>query len=186
MPKVSEAHSTARREQILKAATRCFARKGFQRTTMREICAAARLSAGSVYTWFPSKKAIIQELLRRRSQSFRAALELAPGDPRVAIRAYLDTVRQAAEDPAVGWLNIHLVSAAARDAFARNTMRQVTRDGVEVLEAAFRQLLKGQASQAAGRARLLQAAAFGIVIQSLLDPGTGEASFDLVDLLLVP
>lgn len=185
MPKVTEAHSEARREQILKAATRCFARKGVQRTTMREICTAARLSAGSVYTWFPSKKAIIQEMLRRRLQDFRKALELAPSDPRIAIRAYLDTVRQAAEDPAVGWLNIHLTSAAARDAFARTTMRQVTRDGGEVLEMAFRQLLKGDASEAAGRARLLQAAAFGIVVQSLLDSGN-EASFDLVEQLLVP
>ena len=38
MPKVTEAHLEARREQILDAAAECFARKGFHRSTMHDIC----------------------------------------------------------------------------------------------------------------------------------------------------
>jgi len=37
MPKVSEAHSAARRQQIIDAAYRCFARKGFHQASMRDI-----------------------------------------------------------------------------------------------------------------------------------------------------
>lgn len=60
MPKVSEAHSAARRQQIIDAAYRCFAAKGFHQTTMRDIYEEAQLSPGAVYHYFDSKDAIIQ------------------------------------------------------------------------------------------------------------------------------
>lgn len=59
MPKVSEQHLEARKQQIVDAAFQCFARKGFHPTTMQEICAEADLSAGAVYRYFESKQAII-------------------------------------------------------------------------------------------------------------------------------
>src|SRR5689334_7006825 len=40
MPKVSEAHREARREEIVAAATRAFLAKGFARTSMAEVIAA--------------------------------------------------------------------------------------------------------------------------------------------------
>lgn len=60
MPKVSEAHLEARKEQIVSAAFRCFAQKGFHPTTMQDICSAAELSAGALYRYFKSKEEIIQ------------------------------------------------------------------------------------------------------------------------------
>lgn len=60
MPKVTEAHSAARRQQIIDAAYRCFARKGFHQATMRDIYAESGLSVGAVYHYFSSKDAIIQ------------------------------------------------------------------------------------------------------------------------------
>ena len=59
MPKVSEEHLEARKQQIVAAAFQCFARKGFHPTTMHDICAEAELSAGAVYRYFPSKESII-------------------------------------------------------------------------------------------------------------------------------
>ena len=43
MPKVTEEHVEARRRQILSAALRCFAREGFHRATMQDICRQAEL-----------------------------------------------------------------------------------------------------------------------------------------------
>ena len=60
MPKVSEAHVEARKEQIVNAAFLCFARKGFHPTTMQDICAEAHLSPGAVYRYFAGKEDIIQ------------------------------------------------------------------------------------------------------------------------------
>lgn len=59
MPKVTEEYSSARRQQIIDAAYRCFARKGFHPTTMRDIYEEARLSPGAVYHYFASKHDII-------------------------------------------------------------------------------------------------------------------------------
>lgn len=61
-PKVSEAHAAARKEQILMAAMTCFSRKGFHKTTMQDICKAADMSPGAVYSYFDSKDTIIGAL----------------------------------------------------------------------------------------------------------------------------
>ena len=59
MPKVTEAHLEARRQQILDAALSCFAQRGFHQTTMQDICAQSELSPGALYRYFPSKDDII-------------------------------------------------------------------------------------------------------------------------------
>ena len=59
MPKVTDAHLEARRQQILDAASACFARQGFHQTTMQDICRKAELSPGAVYRYFASKEDII-------------------------------------------------------------------------------------------------------------------------------
>lgn len=65
MPKVSAEHAAARREQILSAAQRCFARKGFHTTSMNDVFAEAGLSAGAVYSYFKSKDEIIAAMAER-------------------------------------------------------------------------------------------------------------------------
>jgi AcrR family transcriptional regulator len=55
MPRVSDAYREARREQILDAAQRCFARNGFHATSMHDVIAEAGLSVGAVYRYFTSK-----------------------------------------------------------------------------------------------------------------------------------
>jgi AcrR family transcriptional regulator len=60
MPKVTPEHSQARRLQIIDAAYRCFARKGFHQTSMRDIYEEAQLSPGAVYHYFRGKDEIIK------------------------------------------------------------------------------------------------------------------------------
>jgi AcrR family transcriptional regulator len=92
MPKVTEAHSAARRQQIIDAAYRCFARKGFHQATMRDIYAEANLSPGAVYHYFDSKDAIIQasfEFDYQRSLDLLDAA-IASDDPLTALHELLD------------------------------------------------------------------------------------------------
>src|SRR4051812_18010167 len=66
MPKMSEAHLTARRDQILVAAMERFADGGFHATGMAEVIAASGLSAGAVYRYFASKEELIRAIVRER------------------------------------------------------------------------------------------------------------------------
>jgi AcrR family transcriptional regulator len=62
MPRVSEEHRTARREQILSAMLRCVARDGFHRTTMAAVVAESGLSAGTAYLYFKGKDDLIRAI----------------------------------------------------------------------------------------------------------------------------
>ena len=62
MPRVSEEHLAARRQQILAAARTCFLRNGFHQTSMQDVIKEAGLSVGAVYRYFPSKNDLITEL----------------------------------------------------------------------------------------------------------------------------
>ena len=92
MPKVTEAHSAARRQQIIDAAYRCFARKGFHQTSMRDIYAEAELSSGAVYHHFDGKDAIIRASFEFDYERSVALFEAAIGrdDPLQALHDLLD------------------------------------------------------------------------------------------------
>jgi AcrR family transcriptional regulator len=83
MPKVSEEHLDARRRQIVDAAIVCFARDGFHRATMQDICREAGLSAGAVYRYFSSKddlvEAIADERHAREAEFAEGAREIGEG-----------------------------------------------------------------------------------------------------------
>lgn len=59
MPKVSEEHRAARRQQIVDAARLCVIRQGFHKTTMADVIRESGLSAGAVYVYFRSKDEIV-------------------------------------------------------------------------------------------------------------------------------
>lgn len=72
---------TARQERarvtvdaILEAATRLFARGGLEEVTTNQIAELAGVSIGSLYQYFPSKQAILGELIDRHSQQTIALL----------------------------------------------------------------------------------------------------------------
>lgn len=70
MPKVDAAYRNCRRSQILFAALHCFARNGFHKTSMQDICREAKLSPGAVYLYFKSKDKLIEALAAEgRSQT---------------------------------------------------------------------------------------------------------------------
>lgn len=70
MPKLKPATQNARREHILDAAEQCFARTGFHRTTMHDICRLAGISPGALYVYFDSKEALIAGITERDRAEF--------------------------------------------------------------------------------------------------------------------
>ena len=74
MPKLKPDTQRARREAILDAAELCFARSGFHRCTMQEICTEAGISPGALYVYFASKEDLIAGLAERDRGEFQERL----------------------------------------------------------------------------------------------------------------
>src|SRR5207247_1825663 len=89
MPRVSRDYLDRRREEILAAALRCFAREGFHRTTMQDIVAESGLSPGALYRYFAAKEDLIAAIAARHHAAELALLRDAAerADVRLALRA---------------------------------------------------------------------------------------------------
>lgn len=66
MPKFSR-RPDDRPGEILAAALKCFLERGFAMTRMEEIGAAAGITAGTIYRYFPSKEALVTALVDRHA-----------------------------------------------------------------------------------------------------------------------
>jgi AcrR family transcriptional regulator len=122
MPKVTDAHLAARREQILLAAMARFAEGGFHSTGMAEVIAATGLSAGAVYRYFPSKEALIRAIVEERvlanaKDVFEAILAQGVDDPVDAVSAALEIVDRVS---AQGEIDITKVAVQAWGEALRN------------------------------------------------------------------
>ncbi len=118
MPKLTEARSQLRRDQIVRAARRCFVRNGMERASVADITAESGLSAGSIYAHFDSKadivRAVVQDVMDRRALTLAAyasgprppsptqvivhlAAATDPDEARIALQAW----GEATTDPAI-------------------------------------------------------------------------------------
>jgi TetR/AcrR family transcriptional regulator, transcriptional repressor of aconitase len=200
MPRVSEAHLERRREQILSAAVRCFARQGFHRTTMQDIVRQAELSPGAIYRYFAAKEDIIAAIAARRHVSERAMLAEASGggDLREGLRRLAAAFLGRLSDPREQrWrrVTVQLWGEALRNP----SVMGVVREGLEGPLAALARLVRrgqkegrlpaGLAPEAVARvaASLFQ----GLVLQQAWDPKVDVAAYvraaeSLLDAWLAP
>jgi TetR/AcrR family transcriptional regulator, transcriptional repressor of aconitase len=77
-----------RREQILEAARRCFARYGYAGTTTKSVAAAASISEGLLFKHFPTKAALYAEILVEACEAdpeMHRLLELEPSTSTLVI-----------------------------------------------------------------------------------------------------
>ena len=92
-----------RRADVLGAARRLYARKGYQKTAMVEIAQASELAVGTLYQLFPSKEAILRGLLEDRMDELVARIRAAVdehADVRDQLRRIVETQLVFARDNA--------------------------------------------------------------------------------------
>jgi AcrR family transcriptional regulator len=93
VPRVSEAHLAARRQQILDAAVRCFTRNGFHQTSMQDVIKEADLSVGAFYRYFKSKNELIMAIATTKISEVTGILDHLLGlDPMPPLQVFLDEV----------------------------------------------------------------------------------------------
>ncbi|MDP1584125.1 MAG: TetR/AcrR family transcriptional regulator [Bradyrhizobium sp.] len=76
--------SDLRRQLILSAAKRCFARHGFAGTTTKSVAAAASISEGLLFKHFPSKAALYAEILAEECEADPDLMHLLGLEPSTA------------------------------------------------------------------------------------------------------
>lgn len=89
---IQEQLIAARRNQILDAATKVFAAKGFHLTTIKDIAREAGIADGTIYNYFDNKMALMLGLLDRMNESDRREVDFSQftaGDFRSFMTAYL-------------------------------------------------------------------------------------------------
>jgi AcrR family transcriptional regulator len=148
MPKVSEQHLAARREQVLRAAWACFNREGFHATTMADVIAESGLSAGAVYRYFPGKADLIRATADRALGQVGGVLaELLAADEAVhpvdAMERVLDTVERLATSEPTDITRIAVMAWA--ESLRAADVHAVTNGGITTL--------RHQLFQVAARAR---------------------------------
>ncbi|GAB3351661.1 TetR/AcrR family transcriptional regulator [Amycolatopsis echigonensis] len=86
---MSRRQLAAKRRVILDAAAGCFARDGFEKTSTADICRAAGISSGSLFHYFPSKRAVFVGIFEAdnadNEELLATAVEMA--DPWVGVLA---------------------------------------------------------------------------------------------------
>jgi AcrR family transcriptional regulator len=178
MPKVTEAHSAARRQQIIDAAYRCFARKGFHQATMRDIYAEANLSPGAVYHYFDSKDAIIQASFEFDYERSRALFDAArlSDDPLKALHELLDFFFHGLESAAAlgaPRVNVQGWGEALVNPPLLSTIRRVLDDYLDTLSQIIRRAQElGQIDQSLDPrsvGRMLLSLYYGLELQKALD-----------------
>ncbi len=117
-----ERNNAARIEQILDAAVRLFAEKGFHRTTTRDIADAADVAEGTLYNYFANKDDLLFGIMERltRSMTFEAMHTEAqePADTRQHFITLLQTYRD------FQYQNATILQALLSEILANTELRQ--------------------------------------------------------------
>ncbi len=148
---IQELVITARRNQILDAATQVFAQKGFHRATIKEIARVAGIADGTIYTYFASKTDVLLGILNRLNESTDREQQLNPENTQ-DIRAFFTSYLR--QRMALFWPNAEVFQAVLPEMLVNAELRelyyqQVIAPTMMVAEHSF------QAQSAAGQIRAL-------------------------------
>jgi TetR/AcrR family transcriptional regulator, transcriptional repressor of aconitase len=110
VPKVSEQHLEARREQILAGARRTFARHGYEGATVARLEEEIGLSRGAIFNYYPDKWALFFELAARDQhelltmmveQGLDATLRHLGTESPDWLAVYIEVTRRLRRDPSL-------------------------------------------------------------------------------------
>jgi AcrR family transcriptional regulator len=186
LPKVSEAHRCNRKRQILDAAIECFARQGFQRTTIEDIIRESDLSAGAIYSYFENKEEIIETLADERHQREERLIEEAlrhgewPQSLRILFKSFYESMAEPNQRKERR-LGIHLWSEALCNPRILKMVRRGINQPLKLLsDAIAREQSNGQLPATLNpdaTARIFIALFHGLILQQAWDERTDVAAF---------
>ena len=178
MPKVTQQHQEARKNQIIQAAIECFIRKGFHRTSMQDIVSESGLSPGAIYLYFKSKEEIIETIANLRHAREKEIISQACRSQETgkSINQLLETFFYALLDPSIK-KERNLGVQIWGEALSNPSVYDIVRQGIEaplkvlteiVIEYQKQKLLPVELSSEA-IARVILAQFQGFVVQFVMN-----------------
>lgn len=119
---IQELLVTARRNQILDAATRVFAEKGFHTATIKDIARVAGIADGTIYTYFSSKTDVLLGILNRLNETTEREQQLAP-DSEHDIRSFFTAYLR--QRMALLWPNAEVFQAVLPEMLVNAELREL-------------------------------------------------------------
>ncbi|GAA2616150.1 TetR/AcrR family transcriptional regulator [Paractinoplanes durhamensis] len=141
MPRVSQAHLDARRQQIVDAARARFATHGFAHTSMADIITESGLSNGAVYRYFTSKEQLVIAVCEQGTEALPKALTPE------AVAGFLDYIRTRARDTN----HAQLVAQIYAEASVSPPLAAVVQRQLAAMRAAVAELVPGPRRPQAGQ-----------------------------------
>lgn len=163
-----------RQQEIIDAATGCFIANGFHQTSMANISAAAGLSMGLLYRYFPSKTAIIDAVAQRDRDALITAVAALPDRGDIAgdwTDLLLATIDEITEPGTIELLNEIHAEAGHNPAL----LAQLRINDRLLLTAIEAKLAAQQVPDPAAAAALLVALAEGLAARRYVAPDTDLA-----------
>ena len=171
-----KAVASARRTQILEAAARVFAEKGFHPSTVRDVARAARVADGTIYNYFENKSALLLGLLGLMTERARGQVDpatLAGADLRGLTRLYLSGPLEAMSANNAELFRVIVSEVVVNPEVREGFYAQLLGPMLQAGEAAFTHALSrpGQpadASQVALQVRALSGLILGLILQRVM------------------
>ncbi len=138
MPKLKPETQQARKEHILDAAERAFAREGFHGCSMAEVCKEARISPGALYVHFSSKEDLIAGIAERDRAKIASQLGVLRDAPDLIEAIAALGEHYAVEEPRhKRVLCLEIGAESTRNETVGETFRSVDRFVLDSLEQLF-------------------------------------------------
>ena len=129
------------RERIIRAALKCFARKGVHGTTTDDVCRAAGIGPGTLYYYFKSRDGLIHDVILHAHATRDAAIGDLGSSPNLLdamIEANASALQAARNQGVKADVLLELIAYASRNKAAQAAFRDATRRGMEIVSAAVR------------------------------------------------
>jgi AcrR family transcriptional regulator len=115
-----------RRQDLVAAAYQQIARLGFEGLRTRDVAAAAGVNVATLHYYFPTKEALIGDVLKHAMQRFRSTMP-ASGSPSEQLRNHFAGIRRLVrEEPELFAVMGELALRSARDPAIRDLYQQTT------------------------------------------------------------
>lgn len=155
--------SDKRRQELITAAYRAIAERGFEGLRTRDVAAEAGVNVATLHYYFPTKESLIRGVVDHAMSRFRSTLE-PHGKASSQLRDHLRSVRRLLlDEPELGAVMVELALRSSRD----DAIRELLADTFQAWHTTTRGLLRRGVREGTLRRELDSAGAAALVMSTL-------------------